>query len=408
MTIYPEAVVEVALSDTLFTRSPTWTDVSAYVQQISIDRGRSRHFDDFEPGETTIVFDNSDGRFDPNNASGPYWSGGATQILPMRQVRIRARLSDAAVVDRFRGWSKPRDGWSFDYTMPEDATATVQCFDGLPLIARHKADFDTTAGTVTSDYIEDILDDIGFVSTWYDTDATILPCAARTEDVNALQLISQIVATEGGAFFCTKDMKFRFDRLLAVLSETRMNTAQATFGDSGSFILYEGPPRIGYMTDIANIVRITPSSETVQKKSDSGSRTNYGPARYEATTLHRYDNDAAGLAEWELQRRKEPFDHIDELSLLLNVESVADQTIIFGLELRDRVRALFDPPGSGTARDENLHVRSISDRVTADDWQVTLGFSPAAIYDGFGAYSGYLELNHASNGLLDTAKLAYG
>lgn len=73
--------------------SATWTDVTSYVRSIRATRGKQREQDDhFAPGQATVVLDNSDGRFDPNNTSSPY----SPNVLPMRRIRILA--SDPSVI----------------------------------------------------------------------------------------------------------------------------------------------------------------------------------------------------------------------------------------------------------------------------------------------------------------------
>lgn len=58
--------------------SPTWTDISAWVQEISIKRGVSRVDSPllrFEAGTAEIKLDNRDRRFDSTNLAGPYTVG---------------------------------------------------------------------------------------------------------------------------------------------------------------------------------------------------------------------------------------------------------------------------------------------------------------------------------------------
>lgn len=58
--------------------SPTWTDISTWVQEINIKRGVSRVDSPllrYEAGTAEIKLDNRDRRFDPTNLSGPYTLG---------------------------------------------------------------------------------------------------------------------------------------------------------------------------------------------------------------------------------------------------------------------------------------------------------------------------------------------
>ena len=63
----------------------TLTDVSSFVQSVSINRGRSRDLNSFSSGSCIINLENSeDGRFNPANTSGPYHPG----IEPLIQVVV--------------------------------------------------------------------------------------------------------------------------------------------------------------------------------------------------------------------------------------------------------------------------------------------------------------------------------
>lgn len=129
---YPTAIVEIAFSDGPYSNLPAWTDVSAYVREITTRRGRSDPFQDFGSGSATIILDNRDRRFDPLNASGPY----AGDLTPRKQIRVRASNTVGGVTteyDVFRGYVS---GWPVTITEAGfDSTVTVECFDALGLLA---------------------------------------------------------------------------------------------------------------------------------------------------------------------------------------------------------------------------------------------------------------------------------
>lgn len=62
-----------------------WTDISDYVIQIDINRGRSRDLEQFQAGTVTYRLDNSDGRFNPLNTSSPYYPN----VKPNKRIRTR-------------------------------------------------------------------------------------------------------------------------------------------------------------------------------------------------------------------------------------------------------------------------------------------------------------------------------
>lgn len=69
--------------------TPSYTDVSAYLRHLSTNRGRSFEYDRIEAGTSTHILDNRDSRFNPDNASGPYYPN----VLPNRRVKTTATWS---------------------------------------------------------------------------------------------------------------------------------------------------------------------------------------------------------------------------------------------------------------------------------------------------------------------------
>jgi hypothetical protein len=125
---YPTAIVEVAFTSGPYVTSPTWTDVTAYVREITVRRGRASEVENFEAGTATVVLDNRDRRFDPFYTSGPYYGN----LLPRRQIRIRA-TNNGTDYDVFRGYV---EGWPVTLTdAGYDSTVTVQAYDALGLLA---------------------------------------------------------------------------------------------------------------------------------------------------------------------------------------------------------------------------------------------------------------------------------
>ena len=124
---YPTAVVEIAFTDGPYVVSPTWTDVTSYVRSMEISRGTSDDWNLVADGLANVVLSNRDRRFDPFNASGPYFGN----LLPRRQIRIRATYS-GTTYDVFRGFIS---GWPPEWTdAGYDSTVTLSCFDALQLL----------------------------------------------------------------------------------------------------------------------------------------------------------------------------------------------------------------------------------------------------------------------------------
>jgi hypothetical protein len=124
---FPVAIVEIAFDDGPYVASPTWTNVTSYVREMSTDRGRSDDWGSFE-GSAEVVLSNLDRRFDPFNASGPYYG----KLTPRRQIRITATFG-GTTYPVFRGYV---NGWPPVWTdAGYDSTVTLSCMDALGFLA---------------------------------------------------------------------------------------------------------------------------------------------------------------------------------------------------------------------------------------------------------------------------------
>lgn len=71
--------------------APAWTTIhegtsTARVLDAQVKTGRSFELDAFQPGQMTVGLDNSDRRFDPLHAAGPYYG----DLLPRKRCRLQA------------------------------------------------------------------------------------------------------------------------------------------------------------------------------------------------------------------------------------------------------------------------------------------------------------------------------
>lgn len=69
---HPTTKVEIAFTDGPFVASPTWTDVTSYVRDATVSRGRASDREPFGQSHATVTLNNTDRRFDPLNLAGPH------------------------------------------------------------------------------------------------------------------------------------------------------------------------------------------------------------------------------------------------------------------------------------------------------------------------------------------------
>lgn len=140
---YPTTKVEIAFADNPYEPAPTWTDVTNYVRNVSIRRGRNGDFEQFGPGSATVILDNRDERFNPLNTAGPYDG----LLLPRRQIRITADTG-SGYVPVFQGYVS---GWPVSWSRyGADSTVTITCLDAMSLLADTNLVADWSYQTITT------------------------------------------------------------------------------------------------------------------------------------------------------------------------------------------------------------------------------------------------------------------
>lgn len=224
---------------------------------------------------------------------------------------------------------------------------------------------------------------------------------------NALAYLQTVATSEGGEVYVDRDGLVRFDARHAVLSETRMNTSQATFGDTGTDVRF-GDIEMEYATRIVNRATVTRTGGTDQTYTDATSVDAYTETSLSLTGQEmRTDAEAYGRAEWLVLAHKDPLAVPAGLELApRRAVSVLDQAL--QRELRDRVTVKFTPPGGGSQISKTCYIEQVEHVLTAAEkrWITRFGLSSTDRY-GSVAYTEYLKLDDATAGKLDNQKLAF-
>lgn len=162
-----------------------WTDVTEYVLEgLSFRRGATRSqgpFWRYEAGTAAVELDNQDGRFDPLNLSGPYVSGGLSEIRPNLPVRISAVIGSTTEPV----WNGVVDSIDTDYSSVTWAPITFRCVDGVAWLQAADLPELTTAvgaGDTVAARIDRILDRVGWPAAARDLD----PITANTLQATTL------------------------------------------------------------------------------------------------------------------------------------------------------------------------------------------------------------------------------
>lgn len=79
------AILEIAFNQSIFTVSPSWTDVSKYLRTIHVERGRMHELDRIEAGTALFVLDNTSSNFWRGNTAGDYYPN----VKPLQLIRLQ-------------------------------------------------------------------------------------------------------------------------------------------------------------------------------------------------------------------------------------------------------------------------------------------------------------------------------
>ena len=120
-------------------------DITGQVMKCSTRRGRNRILSNFEAGTATVVLNDPNSDFNPQNTSSPYYG----KLLPLRKIRIYADVTLAGIPYRyyiFSGYINSYDTGFYQGTN-ETSTVTLQCVDGFRLLANVSTDIPPVPGS---------------------------------------------------------------------------------------------------------------------------------------------------------------------------------------------------------------------------------------------------------------------
>lgn len=383
----------------------TWVDVSSYLRRFTIDRQCSRTDTPilrYEPGHATIALNNADRRFDPDNDDGPYVSAGATQVTPMRAVRIRA-VWDDVTYDLFRGYA---DNWDILWYDPNDSEAIITCTDAMKVLTNddRAAVAGVGAGEQSGARINRILDSVA----WSATDRLIstgnITCQATTLEGNALTELQLTADSDLGELYVDGAGRVVFRGRFDVVTDTRSNVPQALFGDGGgSELTYDNADglKTSYSDQqLINEARIGRVGGAVQTASDAASQSRYLKRSFERSDLiMESDADAAAYAAWIVLISKDPELRFDAMIITPQRDPDTLFEQVLGREIGDRITIRRRPPGGGDLIERDVWIRGISHEGGPEHWKTvwTLQAATKTVY--------FLELDDTTTGRLDSYAL---
>ena len=343
-------------------------DVSDIALRVSIRRGRNRVLNSFEAGTATVVLEDENGDYNPQNTSSPYFG----KLLPLRKIRIYADYDDGGGLERYYLFS----GYitSFDNTFrlgnDEVSTVTFQCVDAFRLLQNVQITTvaGSSAGQTTGARIENLLDLASFpVSQRVIDVGDTLVQADPANSRSLLAACQNIEQSELGGFFIDDEGNAVF--LSRSTVSEKADETPLLFNDNGTDISYQSIDFAYDDTQIFNDISVTRLNGVLQNvQSTSSIETFFIHSGSRSDLLMQTDAEALDQASMLLNARENALLRIDSIGLNL-MDSTASNRIVAGLE--SDLFTLINVTKTGQASSTftlELFVQGIQHDITPNTW----------------------------------------
>ena len=377
-------------------------DITGQVMRCSTRRGRNRILSNFEAGTATVVLNDPNSDFNPQNTSSPYYG----KLVPLRKIRIYADVILGAIPYKFYIFSGYITSYDTSFYQGTDATATVtlQCVDGFRLLANVSTDIPPvpgcSAGQLSGTRVNALLDYADWPNSLRNIDVGDSNMQADPGgNRSILQALQTIEQSEFGAFYIQPTGVARFldrtdvSQLADIVVRTYSDTgASGTLPYTNIDISYDDQLILNDVTvtrlgGTPQIVIDQPSVDTYFYK--SGQRTDI---------LVETDAEALDQAETLVASRKDATLRVDSMTVNLNNDNPAQNVAALGADIYQLVDIEKTMPGGSSIVSE-LFIQGIQHDVTTNSWNVKL-LTAEPIIQAF-------ILDSSTQGVLDTNALSY-
>ena len=288
-------------------------DVTEFVKEVNIQRGRSRQLDSFNAGTASVVFNDPTRQFDPTNTSSRFYGG----ILPRQPIRISANN-----IRLFTGYI---EDWNLDYTQPTMLTASITCVDGFSLLSAILLEEYATTNAQRSDQrITTVLGlpEVASVipQTSLETGVAVLGDDLIADKTVLLDYLQKINKSEQGYLFMDASNKLTFIARGAASSLAVAAGAIPVFTDNiqieTDFKYLELNVQFGTELLYNRITVQNVDSAVIQTVNDLGSQVDYLVRTLDLTDLIlETDGNALTLANYVLDQYARPIFRYDSVSV---------------------------------------------------------------------------------------------
>ncbi len=370
-------IIECAFDSAPFA-TPIWTDITQWARSFSTWRGRSSDRDTVRPGTATVVLDNTDRRFTPQNQNSPY----SPFVVPRKRIRIRAEYGTGQSAPIYDGYV---DAWPMLW--PDkgnvDSIVEVPITDAFKLLSTGEIRT-STVQELSGTRVNHLLDHFGWPSgsAWRSIDPGIMQMVSRTTEgfVNPTAELRLVADSESGLFFIGADGKATFHDQGFRAAQTVVKT----FSDDGVHLPYDAGTGLVFSYDddqIWNRVQATREGGFASVAAeDATSIAKYGKTLLTLNDLLVVsDVDLTTIVQTYRNRYSDPEVRAKLLSFALDMFTADADYSVLDLDLERLIRVSRDAPGTGSPQviSQRVHIESIAHTVTSSPprWDVTMELS---------------------------------
>ena len=363
--------------------STDFADVTEYVTNVQIRRGRSTQLDTMNIGQASIILDDkASGRsFDPANTASTYFQGGYG-IAPRRFVQIYG--GSAGDEPLFVGRVNDLD---IDYVQPDNSFAIIAAVDDLATLARTNLIGFNPSSELTSARISTILNrpEVAYSTATRDiaTGVATVGTVAYDDNDNVKSAIDAVVLAEDGRFFVNRGGTAVFQPRISY----SFDTAGIQFSDTpaGTVIAYQ-ELSVGYGAEtLYNRVQVGVQGFAVSTAVDTTSTTEFGVNTLSLSDIP-LNTQAAGdtLAANLLAKYKDPVVRFNEMSVILNGLSATNAQAVSILDIGDLVEITKTyTTGAPTTVTKTMYIENLAHDITPGSHRIRLGLGQAQLLTQF-------------------------
>lgn len=404
-------------SDTPWTVSPTWVEVTSVVKQATVSRScTGGHERQFSGGSASFTIVDDDGDYDPDNT-------GSTWSLVDGWIPVKIDVTGTGASTIFRGWTAP-SGWQRQQSSHRTADVSVSCVDAVTVLNQYDLDMGEQAAQWSAARIRLVLNNVAItavLASWpaswveaLDADGTVY-VDSFDGGGKAWSHIQEVARAEGGVVFVTR---------AGVVKFYGKHTAANNYSTTPSIILTDDgnashlPLSFDRGARWRSRQRVMRSLASAQSASDqvvevSASVSGEIPTTVSTPNLPVDTNAAGGLAEWNLERfgpSIAPKPYPEQVTVRAwptlsgsggRIDTAAQ------LDIGSHVRVEATPVGQASQQTYDCAVRGVRHSFTQNTWDVTLDLEPERWWTADVASTAFLRLDHATLGQLNQEALGY-